>query len=138
MTDTPDAVDVHVGHAIRARRKEVGISQEKLADAIGLTFQQVQKYERAANRVSCSVLVRIAKALDCGPAEFLPGNGIGAEPRSPSAAVRLAGERGGLELAATYLALEPRCRLSLLTVAGVMMEATTPPEREAPRLVRHG
>ena len=52
----PNPVDVHVGLRIRLRRKELGVSQEKLAEAIGLTFQQVQKYERAANRVSASKL----------------------------------------------------------------------------------
>jgi len=49
---TPNPVDRHVGLRIRLRRKELGISQERLAEAIGLTFQQIQKYERAANRVS--------------------------------------------------------------------------------------
>lgn len=59
----PQAVDIHVGKRIRARRKLLGISQEALADALGLTFQQVQKYERAANRVSASKLYDIARTL---------------------------------------------------------------------------
>src|SRR5881275_161040 len=54
--DGPHPVDRHVGLRIRMRRKELGISQERLAESIGLTFQQVQKYERAANRVSASKL----------------------------------------------------------------------------------
>ncbi|HYD43914.1 MAG TPA: helix-turn-helix transcriptional regulator, partial [Phenylobacterium sp.] len=50
MQDEPDPIDVAVGARIRLRRKQLGISQSKLADAIGVTFQQVQKYERGANR----------------------------------------------------------------------------------------
>ena len=48
----PNPVDLHVGARIRMRRKILGVSQERLADDLGLTFQQVQKYERGANRVS--------------------------------------------------------------------------------------
>ena len=59
----PHPVDRHVGLRIRMRRKEMGISQERLAEALGITFQQVQKYERGANRVSASKLYEIAAAL---------------------------------------------------------------------------
>jgi transcriptional regulator with XRE-family HTH domain len=60
----PDPVDVHVGSRIRQRRTALGISQEKLAATVGVTFQQVQKYERGANRIGASRLYYIAKALD--------------------------------------------------------------------------
>ena len=60
----PNPIDVHVGARIRLRRTLLGMSQTALADAIGLTFQQVQKYERGANRVSSSRLVDMANALD--------------------------------------------------------------------------
>lgn len=60
----PEPVDVHVGGRIRLRRTLLGLSQGGLAEAIGLTFQQVQKYERGANRVSASMLYRVAQALD--------------------------------------------------------------------------
>ncbi|CAN7562013.1 helix-turn-helix domain-containing protein [Phenylobacterium sp. LjRoot225] len=69
----PHPVDRHVGLRIRMRRKELGISQEKLADALGLTFQQVQKYERAANRVSASKLYEIARALNASVGYFYEG-----------------------------------------------------------------
>lgn len=59
----PHPVDVHVGARIRERRKQLGVSQQSLADALGLTFQQVQKYERGANRVSSSKLWEISKTL---------------------------------------------------------------------------
>jgi transcriptional regulator with XRE-family HTH domain len=69
----PNPIDRHVGLRIRLRRKELGISQEKLADSIGLTFQQVQKYERAANRVSASKLWEMARALDTTIGYFYEG-----------------------------------------------------------------
>jgi len=69
----PHPVDRHVGLRIRMRRKELGVSQEKLAEALGLTFQQVQKYERAANRVSGSKLWEIARALQTSVAYFYEG-----------------------------------------------------------------
>jgi transcriptional regulator with XRE-family HTH domain len=63
MTNMPDPIDLEVGIRIRTRRKLLGISQTQLAQSLGLTFQQVQKYERGANRVSASTLVRIAQTL---------------------------------------------------------------------------
>ena len=60
----PHPVDIHVGSRIRMRRTLLGLSQEKLGDALGLTFQQVQKYERGANRVGSSRLYEISRILD--------------------------------------------------------------------------
>jgi len=57
-------VDVHVGQRVRLRRTLLGLSQEKLGDALGLTFQQVQKYERGANRIGASRLYDLARILD--------------------------------------------------------------------------
>src|ERR1043166_978283 len=76
--DAPHPVDIYVGARVRERRTELGISQEKLAEALGLTFQQVQKYERAANRVSASKLFEIARALDTSVGYFYEG--LGAHP----------------------------------------------------------
>lgn len=56
-------IDVHVGGKVRLRRKFLGLSQQDLADAIGLTFQQVQKYERGSNRISASKLYEIGRVL---------------------------------------------------------------------------
>lgn len=66
-------VDRHVGLRIRLRRRQAGFSQQRLAEIIGLTFQQVQKYERGANRVSASKLWDIAEALGVSPAYFFEG-----------------------------------------------------------------
>lgn len=60
----PNPVDVHVGNRIRLRRTLLGLSQEKLASMLGLTFQQVQKYERGMNRVGASRLWDISKVLE--------------------------------------------------------------------------
>jgi transcriptional regulator with XRE-family HTH domain len=69
----PNPIDLHVGQRIRARRKEVRVSQEKLAEQLGLTFQQVQKYEKGANRVSASKLYEIARALQASIEYFFRG-----------------------------------------------------------------
>ncbi len=60
----PNKVDVHVGGRVRLRRTLLGMSQEKLAEALGLTFQQVQKYERGANRIGAGRLWELSRALD--------------------------------------------------------------------------
>ncbi len=69
----PNPIDIHVGLQVRLRRKALKISQEKLADSLGLTFQQVQKYERGANRISASKLYEIARALRVPIAWFFEG-----------------------------------------------------------------
>jgi transcriptional regulator with XRE-family HTH domain len=60
----PNPVDVHVGARVRLRRTLLGLSQERLGEAIGLTFQQVQKYERGANRIGASRLYDLSRVLD--------------------------------------------------------------------------
>ncbi len=63
-TGKPNPVDIHVGSRVRLRRTMLGMSQEKLGDAISLTFQQVQKYERGANRIGASRLFELSRVLD--------------------------------------------------------------------------
>jgi len=72
---TPSPVDLHVGARVRMRRKFLNMSQEGLADAISLTFQQVQKYERGTNRISSSKLYDIAKTLGAPIGYFFEGLG---------------------------------------------------------------
>jgi transcriptional regulator with XRE-family HTH domain len=81
-------VDVHVGQRIRALRMQRGLSQQSLAHAAGLTFQQVQKYEKGANRVSASRLVEFAQVLGVEVGDFFEGapDQTGATERSPEAA----------------------------------------------------
>jgi transcriptional regulator with XRE-family HTH domain len=79
MTKAPNDIDRHVGSRVRMRRMLIGMSQEKLGDALGLTFQQVQKYEKGTNRISASRLQQIATVLGVS-IEYLYGSddrGIG-------------------------------------------------------------
>lgn len=69
------AIDRKIGHKVRARRLEIGMTQERLAGLLGITFQQVQKYEKGVNRIAASRLWKIAKALDMPPAKFFEGLG---------------------------------------------------------------
>ncbi len=70
----PDPIDKHVGSRVRQRRQELGLSQEKLGDALGLTFQQVQKYEKGTNRVSASRLQHLSRILKAPIASFFEGS----------------------------------------------------------------
>jgi transcriptional regulator with XRE-family HTH domain len=98
-----DPVDVAVGARIRLLRKVRGLSQQSLAEAAGVTFQQIQKYERGANRVSASMLARIAKTLDAPVAEFF---GETAEPGGAIDDVAaLLVEPGALELLKAFARL---------------------------------
>src|SRR6266567_5359493 len=69
-SDKPNPTDSHVGARVRLRRTLLGMSQEKLGNAIGLTFQQVQKYERGANRIGASRLFDLSRVLDVPVAFF--------------------------------------------------------------------
>jgi transcriptional regulator with XRE-family HTH domain len=80
----PNPIDVHVGQRIRQRRTLLGMSQEKLAEAIGLTFQQVQKYERGANRVGSSRLFDLARVLEVPIAYFFEDMEASVANKSPS------------------------------------------------------
>jgi transcriptional regulator with XRE-family HTH domain len=70
---SPGPVDRHIGSRVRTRRIMLGMSQEKLAEALGLTFQQVQKYERGTNRIGASRLLHIASILDVSIEFFFDG-----------------------------------------------------------------
>ncbi|WP_113197949.1 helix-turn-helix domain-containing protein [Rhizobium sp.] len=86
---TPNAIDSYVGSQVRMRRQLLGLSQERLAEQIGVTFQQVQKYEKGMNRIGASRLQRIAEVLNTTPSFFFQ--------QDPSEPLSLA----GLDLAAT-------------------------------------
>ena len=67
----PDPIDIRVGAALRRARLARGLSQTQLAEAHGVSYQQVQKYERGTNRVSVSTLFRLAAALGVSPAQLV-------------------------------------------------------------------
>ena len=72
-TDTFDPIDIYIGRRVRERRRKLGISQKELADALGLSYQQLQKYECADDRISASRLFRISTILDVGLPFFFEG-----------------------------------------------------------------
>ena len=71
---SPNPIDTHVGRRVRMRRMMLGMSQEKLGDALGLTFQQVQKYEKGANRIGASRLQHISHILQVPIQFFFEGS----------------------------------------------------------------
>ncbi|WP_240902690.1 helix-turn-helix transcriptional regulator [Caulobacter sp. SLTY] len=112
----PDPIDVAVGARMRMRRKTLGLTQTALAEALGITFQQVQKYERGANRVSASMLVRAAKRLDC-PVAFLVGEEPGGFPTDETLLTMLAFP-GAIDLLHAYTAIDDATsRGAVVTVA---------------------
>ena len=129
LDTVPNPIDVHVGLRIRLRRKELGVSQEKLAEAIGLTFQQVQKYERAANRVSASKLYEMARALETSTAYFFEGLAdtttlaAGEEPGGQAHMQAFLLTPEGVELASTFPKISPpRVRRLILDLVRAMTE----------------
>ena len=125
---TPNAIDLHVGGRLRMRRVQLGMSQEKLGDALELTFQQVQKYEKGANRIGASRLVQIARVLEVEPEFFFDGApasapATGADGKAPRALpdlLKLLSTNDGIALAGAFMALEATQRGALLHLAKVM------------------
>ena len=101
VESTSDPVDVAVGARIRLFRKVRGLSQQALAEAAGVTFQQIQKYERGANRVSASMLARIAKTLGVPVSEMF-GEASPANASAVDEVAALLSEPGALELLSAY------------------------------------
>lgn len=82
MAEKPHPIDIFVGSRVRLRRTLKGMSQQKLAQALGLTFQQIQKYERGTNRIGASCLFELSEILDVPPSFFFDG---ARSERTPSA-----------------------------------------------------
>ena len=111
-------VDRLVGLRITALRKARGLSQTALGTAVGVTFQQVQKYEKGVNRVSASMLARASQALHCKIDSFFPDETTGADTTADvTAAPR------GREMLAILAALDPKRREILMSVAREMAKA---------------
>ncbi len=119
-----DPVDVHVGARMRLRRRVLGMKQEELADRIGVTFQQVQKYERGLNRVSASRLYRTAHVLSVSVAYFFDGlpepNATG-DTAAEKELIAFLGTPDGFELATNFPKIEtPGLRRSVLDLVREM------------------
>src|SRR5215510_11696329 len=114
----PNPIDKHVGSRVRMRRMMLGMSQEKLGDALGLTFQQVQKYEKGTNRIGASRLQQISQILQVPVAFFFEGapslhSQVGElnEAPSPTYVSDFLATSDGLALTKAFMRIkEPRLR----------------------------
>lgn len=116
----PHLVDVHVGGRVRMRRKALGLSQTQLADSVGITFQQLQKYERGTNRVSASKLYGMAVTLQTSVAWFfegMPPLETDDGDRRAMAVRRFMATEEGVELASLVPQLPMAQRLQILALA---------------------
>lgn len=118
----PDPIDIGVGARIRIRRRELGVSQASLGEHLGLTFQQIQKYERGSNRVSASMLVKTAARLDCSVA-WLVGEEDGAAGHLEGGLLARLASPGVAELVEAFNAIEsPQARTALMHLARSMAD----------------
>lgn len=110
-------VDTHVGKRIRHRRWMVGMTQQQLADAVGIKFQQIQKYETGMNRVSASRLWSIAETLDVPVSFFFEGLADGEEAAREATVLA---DREAMELVRAYTAIPEQQRRKLFDLARVL------------------
>lgn len=126
----PAEIDLHLGRRLRRRRRLLGLTQQQLGDRVGIRFQQVQKYECGANRISAARLWELAEALETSVAYFYDGAGEGPndgpgaaeDPVEASLSGAMAGE-GALDLIRTYSRLGEHRRRRLLDLARSLADA---------------
>lgn len=124
-------IDHHVGKRLRRRRRLLGLTQSQLADAVGIRFQQVQKYECGANRVSASRLFELAEALDVPVQYFyegIEGRGTAAISDEESLEPDILSKKETVDLVRAYYRLNERPRRRLLELA----RSLDPVERGTP------
>ena len=119
---TASAVDRELGERVRARRLEIAMSQERMAELLGVTFQQVQKYEKGVNRIAASRLYDISAALEVPVAYFFEGlSGARGDAMPGSPIEDLRARRGVAELVRFYVAIESEAvRARVLDLVRVM------------------
>ncbi|WP_188482090.1 helix-turn-helix domain-containing protein [Marivita lacus] len=120
-------VDIHVGKRVRHRRWLVGMTQQQLAEKVGIKFQQIQKYETGANRVSASRLWDIADALDVPVAFFFEGIEDAQKKDAASVGIEaipadLLGDKEALDLIRSYYAIPENQRRRLFELARVLSD----------------
>lgn len=121
---TPDPMDVALGAAVRIRRRTIGMSQEALAEQCGVSFQQIQKYENGANRISFSRLVQIARALRCRVVDLMDVlDTSGAEVGGDIDMLSRIRTPGALELLTAFERLPPEARASLVNLLRTLTDA---------------
>ena len=120
----PHPVDVHVGKRIRHRRWLVGMTQQQLAESVGIKFQQIQKYETGANRVSASRLWDIADAMDVEVSFFFEGldQESGDKDSVDMIPADLLGDKEALDLIRSYYAIPENQRRRLFDLARVLSD----------------
>lgn len=111
-------VDIHVGQRVRQRRWMIGMTQQQLANRVGIKFQQIQKYETGANRISASRLWDIAEALDVPVSFFFEG--IDGELAEPQARGDVLTDKEALDLVRAYYAIPETQRRGLFDLAQVL------------------
>jgi transcriptional regulator with XRE-family HTH domain len=117
-------MDIALGAAVRIRRRTIGISQEALAEQCGVSFQQIQKYENGANRISFSRLVQIARALKCRVVDLM--DVLDGPDRENTGDVDLLTRMrtpGAIELLAAYEQMAPEARSSLVSLLRAVVPA---------------
>lgn len=112
-------VDAEVGQRVRTRRLEQGLSQTELGDKSGVTFQQIQKYEKGVNRIGAGRLQQIATVLDV-PVTYFYGDGQGKSDAATSHLFALAQDRGAIRLLEAYKRASRTKRLALVATAEAM------------------
>lgn len=117
---TKHLIDVHVGQRIRQRRWTIGMTQQQLADAVGIKFQQIQKYETGMNRVSASRLWDIAAAMQVPVSFFFEGAGDQPEDEHPDPL----SAKEALQLVRAYYAMPENQRRQIFALARVLSEAS--------------
>jgi len=124
---TANPVDVHVGARMRLRRTLLGMSQEKLGEAIGLTFQQVQKYERGANRIGASRLFDLSRMLDVPVSYFFDDMSDNTQNQSP---VNVIKGTGGHESAPATFEPDPMAKRETLELVRAYYNIADPDVRK--------
>ncbi len=131
---SPNPVDVHVGSRVRMQRMLIGMSQEKLGEALGLTFQQVQKYEKGTNRIGASRLYEIGAVLGVPIEYFFDGleNGAlkGAAGLHGSVDVGVLSTAEGIQLNSAFFAIpDPKLRRRILDLIKALAGQGDEPEQ---------
>lgn len=140
MKKAPDPIDRHVGSRVRMQRILMKMSQEKLGEALGLTFQQVQKYEKGTNRIGASRLQQISKTLNVPPSFFFEGaptaqgeGGGFAEDSSSQYVVDFLSTAEGLHLNRAFARIrDPKVRKRLIELVVALADQAAAPPVNAP------
>ena len=127
----PNPIDIHVGSRIRLRRTMLGMSQEKLGESLGITFQQVQKYEKGTNRVGASRLQNISAILNVpvsfffedAPGETPPDGASGMEENAATYVVNFLSSSEGLQLNRAFVRIsDPKVRRRIIDLVKTLAD----------------